>query len=219
MTVQIDSEAERIALRWAQYEAEYRVNFLRAMAISVFYLVHFGHFLAGRPPFTFLAKLGLADGEVPNDPTHLAITFLTVAWLAAAWGLHLFLQNKYFPRQIMFIATALDLLMLTSVLAVVKGPSSPLVAAYFVILVTSALRLDLAFIRIATVMTCLAYVFLLGCAKWQMPLTKLNTIMTVPRYHQIIFLVALIITGITLGQIVRLARGVQARLVEDKGKA
>jgi hypothetical protein len=210
------SDAERIALRWAQFEAESRVNLLRALSVCLFFLIHLAHYLAERPGFGFLRFLGLSDGDIPNRPTHLAITFLTLAWLAVAWGVHLLLQNKFFPGKLMYLVTALDFGLLTSVLAIVKGPSSPLVSAYFVILVMSALRLDLYFIRASTAFGVLSYVFLLGCAKWQMPLTKLNAVSTVPRYHQLIFLAAMVLIGVTLGQVVRLASGVRLRAAQRK---
>lgn len=47
----------------------------------------------------------------------------------------------------------------------------------------------------------LGYLALLGHAKWYVPEQM------VPRYHEIMFLLALGLTGITLGQVLRRVRG------------
>ncbi len=203
-----NQDEEQIALRWAQYEAEARVNLLRSIGIAAFYLIHEIHYLASQTNNGLFIVLGMAEGDAPSPATHYAVTSVALVWLMVACGIHLLLRNQYFPKRLMYLATATDLVLLTCVLAIVKGPASPLICVYFLIVVMSGLRLDLVFVRLTTLMAVLSYVVLLGCVKWPAALTRANGVQTVPRYHQVIVAMGLLLTGITLGQVLRLARRV-----------
>lgn len=100
-----------------------------------------------------------------------------------------------------FVSTSGDVLLMTCVLMVANGPRSPLIVGYFLILALAALRFSLPLIWLATGGGMLGYLALLGHAKWYVPEQM------VPRYHEIMFLLALGLTGITLGQVLRRVRG------------
>ena len=94
---------------------------------------------------------------------------------------------------------------MTCVLAVSNGPRSPLIVGYFLILALAALRFSLPLIWFATAGGMFGYLALLAHAKWFVPEHQ------VPRYHEVMFLLALGLTGITLGQVLRRVR----RMAED----
>src|SRR5262249_57869020 len=87
---------------------------------------------------------------------------------------------------------------------VAKGPASPLVVGYFLLLALASLRFSLGLIWFATGLSMGSYLVLLGYARW---VTSRKEEMTVPRYYQVLFLIALGLTGIILGQVIRRVRG------------
>lgn len=79
-------------------------------------------------------------------------------------------------------------------LLVADSPRSPLIIGYFLIIILATLRFNLPLIRFAAAVSILGYLFLLGYARW-----FTNREINVPRYHQIIVLLALVLTGVVLG--------------------
>ena len=67
------------------------------------------------------------------------------------------------------------------------------------ILALAALRFSTPLVQFASVGAVAGYVFVLGYAKW-----FTHRDLVVPRYHEIIVVLALALTGITLGQVTRL---------------
>jgi hypothetical protein len=106
--------------------------------------------------------------------------------------------------------------LLTLVLVVANGPRSPLVVAYFVVVALAALRFSLPLVRFATLGSMSGYLVLLGYARW---FTERD--LRVPRYQELIVLLALGLTGLTLGQVARRARSLAgeyaARLAPGAG--
>jgi hypothetical protein len=181
-----------IVSRWQQFAGEGRANLLRVIAVASFYGVQLLNYYAW--------------GEVPRD-RHVAITGLAVTWTMLAAGVHFCLRTRLFPAWLKFLSTGGDIVLLTSVLTLVSGAASALVVAYFVILALAALRFSLALLWFATGASCAGYVFLLGYARWAADRPE----MIVPRLQQLLFLIALVLTGIVLGQVVRRVRS----LAED----
>ena len=109
-------------------------------------------------------------------------------------------------------------MLLTGILTVADGPRSPLVVGYFLLIVLSTLRFNLPLVRVATVGSMAGYLFLLGYAKW-----FTDRDLRLPRYHQIIFLLALALSGIVLGQVIRrvhgLAKEYAGRVESSKGES
>jgi hypothetical protein len=185
-----------IVARWREYEGEGRANLLRIVGILAFYLVE----LANHRGF----RLGVF--EVPriesvDRPFHLAVTALAVAWVMTALVVQICLRRQVFPASLKYLSTVADLVLLTCVLGVSNGPRSPLIVGYFLIVALSALRFSLPLVRVATVGGMLGYLALLGHAKWYS-----TRDLRVPRYHELIFLLALGLTGVTIGQVLRQVR-------------
>ena len=205
-----------IAQRWQAYEAEGRANLLRIAAIGAFYIVHLWSYSSSQGRLPWLGVLQLAEAGEVGKQFHLLVTLLAAAWAMLALGILLALQQRIFPRWLPYFSTGCDVVMLTSMLCISSGARSPLVAGYFLILILAALRLSLPLVRFTTAACAVGYVCVLGCAKWPATfgLDKLGTLadeLRVPRYHQVIMLLAIGTAGLMLGQIIRHVR----RLAEE----
>jgi hypothetical protein len=200
-----------IAQRWQAYEAEGRANLLRIIAIGAFYIIHLWSYFSSQgrlPNFGFLQLA--AAGEVSKQ-FHVLVTLLAVAWAMLALGILLALQQRIFPRWLPYFSTGCDIVLLSSIICLGSVARSPLVAGYFLILVLATLRLSLPLVRFATAGCALAYLCILGCAKWPSTfgidaITPAAVDIRVPRYHQVIVMLAIILAGVMLGQIVRRVR-------------
>src|SRR5262249_38374414 len=126
-------------------------------------------------------------------------------------GTVLCLRRQIFPAALKYFTTCCDVVLLTTILTVADGPRSPLVVGYFLVIVGSALRLQLRLVWCATIGSMAGYLFLLGYARWFAPESR---DLTVPRYQQLIMLVALAMTGIILGQVVRRVRAMAEEFAE-----
>ena len=153
-----------------------------------------------------------------DRPFHLTVTALAVAWLMTALVVQICLASQVFPSSLKFLSTAADLTLMTCVLGVSNGPRSPLVVGYFLIVALAALRFSLPLVRFATIGGMLGYLALLGYARWYA-----TRDMRVPRYHELIFLLALGLTGVTIGQMLRRVRSMAVeyaarRELESRGE-
>jgi len=202
-----DDRSWYIAERWQQYEGEARANLLRIASIGAFYLIHLWNYFSsqGKLPdwgFLQLAKAGEIDRRF-----HVMVTLLALAWIALAAAVHLSLRARVFPGWLPTASTVVDVLFLSGVLCISSGPRSPLVVGYFLIIALAALRFSLPLVRIATVGVMVGYVGVLGCAKWPATFGLATEVeMTVPRFHQLVVLVGLGLTGIVVGQVIRRVR-------------
>lgn len=190
-----------IVSRWQEYEGEGRANLLRLIGLIVFYAVELVNYYGLDLGFVQMPK-------VVDRPFHLAVTCLTVAWSMLCLGVFCCRLQGVFPRWLAFLSTGCDILLLTTVLALADGPRSPLVVAYFLIVALASLRFRLELIWFATAGSALGYLVLLGFARWgSIPMPGWSrTEMAVPRHQQVIFFVALILTGVILGQVIRRVR-------------
>ena len=203
-----------IATRWEQYQAEGRANLLRLIALVLFYAVEVVRYYGVPLDFLELSPAG------PNEAAfHWAIASLTALWVVEAAVVAWLLRLRFFPRWLPYASTAADLVLLTTVLMLGHGPKSPLLAAYFVVLAMAALRVDLPLIWFAGGGAAAGYLFLLGYARYFAPERDLR----VPRFHELLFLTALALTTVALGQLVRRVRRLAAdyarRAGETKGSA
>ncbi len=198
-TVQQPPDAQQrqwfIVGRWQEFEGEARANLLRIFAVGSFYIVE------------LLNYHGLDLGWLQIDKTvdlklHQQLTALAVAWTLMAMATHICLQRRIFPAALKYLTTAGDLLLLTAMLMAAGGPRSPLVAVYFLIIPLSALRFSLSLVRAATAGAALGYLCVLGHARW----FAADPDRLVPRYHQLIVLLAIGFCGLILGQVIRRVR-------------
>lgn len=200
MAVVHRSKSERdwyIVTRWQEFEGEGRANFLRAMGVTAFYAVELLNYYG--------LRLGaLQMSPVVDRPFHLAVTTVALTWTMVCLGVLLCRKNGFFPAGLKYVSTACDLLLLTIVLGIADGPRSPLVVIYFLIVALACLRFHLPLLWFATCGAVASYLFLLGYVRWgperSPPLEPL------PRYHQIIFVLALVLSGVILGQVIRNVR-------------
>jgi hypothetical protein len=180
--------------RWQEYEGEARANLLRIAGIGAFYLIELLNYHG----------LHIGSIEMPKEVDaafHRIVTGLALGWVVVALAVHLALTQHFFPAALKYISTTFDIIFLTIILAVGDGPRSPLLAGYFLIIVLATLRFSLPLVRFATAGTMIGYLILLGYAKWFSGRDS-----NVPRYHQLLFLLALAISGVILGQVLRRVR-------------
>lgn len=185
--------------RWQEYEGEARANFLRIAGIAAFYVVELVNY--------FGLDLGFIEmPKVVDLAYHQAITALAAAWVAVALGVLFCLQQRVFPLHLKYVTAALDLVLMTGVLAVSDGPRSPLVVGYLLLITLAALRFSRGLVWFTSAGAVAGYAVLLGYARW-----FTDRDLRVPRYAQIIFLLAIVLAGVIVGQVVRRVRA----LAED----
>jgi hypothetical protein len=225
MAVGVTSEAASapgwfVAQRWQAYDAEARANLLRIVAIGAFYLVHLWTYFSSQGRLPKLEFWQLAEAGQINRQFHLLVTLIAVTWAMVALGILLALQQRIFPRWLPYFSTACDLILLTSIICLGSAARSPFVAGYFLILVLATLRFSLPLVWFTTAGSALAYLVVLGAAKWpeRLGITRLvgetAAELRVPRYHQVITLLAILLAGVMLGQIVRRVRRLNAEFGE-----
>lgn len=206
-----DQYAWDIACRWRQYEAEIRVNVVRVVAIGLFYLVHLAHYYSAKGFGQEFLQLN--DGVTLSSQRHIAITTVVVAWMMYGLVVHMLLQDKVFPKRLPVLSICMDNLLLTSVLLLSNGAGSPILAGYFLIIIMSGLRLNLAWVWIAAGGAIGGYLFVLGCTRWPFGLLLEYQLPAVPRYHQVMVGLSLAMAGVIVGQSVRHVRRIAADMV------
>jgi len=184
-----------VAVRRQEYEGEARANLLRVLAIAAFYAVELVNYRGLNLPFLVMPRVESVDWRF-----HMAMTVLAGAWAVTGWAILVFLRRGLLPAALKFLSTGLDVIYLTGILLIADGPKSPLAAAYFPLLALSALRFDLALVRFATGACAAGYLVLVAHSAW------LREATCVPRYTALTFLLALVFTGVLLGQVIRRTR-------------
>lgn len=197
--------------RWQEYEGEERANLLRLGGIAAFYGIELANYHGLQ-----LGFLNIPKGEDMTREFHTAVTSLAVAWTMVGLGVFLCLRRQVFPALLKFVSTGCDLVLLTSILLLADGPRSPLVTGYFLIVALATLRFNLSLVRFAALGAMFGYLVLLGHDKW-FRIPKPATL--VPRYHQLIVLLALGLTGIMLGQVIRRVQRVAREYARQLEKA
>jgi hypothetical protein len=184
-----------IISRLGEYAGEARANLLRIIAIGAFYVIellnyhglHFG-------PVDFPATVDLKF--------HQAATGLAVAWILVALATLLSLRLQFFPAWLKYATTLSDVVLLTAILTLADGPRSPLLVGYFLVIALAALRFQLRLVWCATIAAMAGYLFLAGFARW----FAVDRNLAVPRYYELIMLLALALHGVVIGQVIRRVR-------------
>ncbi len=193
-----NDQAWHVAQRWQQFDGEYRANYLRIISVTSFYVVHL---------FQYYHPFGFFDAaEQPGRMFHLSATVLSVAWLMIALGVDLCLRQRIFPSWMAYATTGLDILLLTSIICLGGGQQSPLVLGYLLVLILSSLRISLPLIRFTAIAAMVGYLYVLAMGKWPQMFGG-REIGVVPRYVQVMTLLAIGISGIMLGQLIRRFHG------------
>ncbi len=203
-----DDRAWYIVGRWQEYEGEARANLLRVAAIAAFYAIELINYYGVDLGFIQLPK-------VSDAAFHRTVTAIAAAWVLLGVGVHLWLRMRLMPEALKYVSTGLDVLLLTLLLMVADGPRSPLVVGFFLIPALACLRFRLRLVWFATIAAMLGYVWLLGWAWWIEAVRNLR----VPRYHELIFLTALAISGIIQGQVIRRVKSLAAQYARRQDAA
>jgi hypothetical protein len=168
---------------WA---GEIRVNLIRVLAIISLYVYHIWHRLQGDPA---------RDVEF-----HRLISLVVFSWAAGSTVLHVILQRRQPLTHVPSLMIVLDLVLTTLVLCLTQNPHTTLIAAYFLIIASSALRLKLSAVYLATIGSLVGYLFFLGHLRY---VTKIPNELRQARSSQVILLIALLLSGMIAGQVIR----------------
>lgn len=179
--------------RIESWAGEVRVNFLRLVALVAFYSHHLVNVYWHR------------DDPTVGGPYHEAVTTLVLAWSAEVAGLHLCLTRRWVPSWLKFAATAADLVLVTALLLLGRDPKTMLAVLYLLVVVAAALRLSLSLVAFATAGAVAGYLFFLGFVRFWLQLPDWQRL---SRPQQVVFLLAIAVTGLLAGQYVRQARRV-----------
>ena len=189
--------------RWQEYEGEARANLLRTIGIGAFYTIELLNYHGLRLGWLELPKVQGVDLRF-----HQAVTAVAAAWVMTSLGVFFCLRRQTFPWGLKYVSTTADIVYLTGILMLADGPRSALAVGYFLIIALAGLRFSLPLVWFATGGSMGAYLFLLGYGRWfAAPERNLR----IERYQELIFLLALALSGIVLGQILRRVR----RIAED----
>jgi hypothetical protein len=188
------TEARRIEA-WA---GEVRVNLIRLAALLIFY----GHHLVN--------VYVIQDEPAIQGVYHATVTLLFVAWTTAAAALHLCLTRRWVSPQIKYVSTLWDVALTTVLVAIAPdGPRSALLALYFLIIASTALRLSLPLVYVATFVAMAGYLLVLGYYVFLVVGQEryyASAELRIPRTQQVIWLLGLWAAGALAGQSVRQAR-------------
>jgi hypothetical protein len=199
--------------RWQEYEGEARTNLLRIVAIGAFYALELvNYYLLNTPDEAFTQY-------------HQRVTALAVAWTMVALAVLLCLKRQIFPAVLKYVSTGCDLVLLTALAAVEVqgsvtarvGPFSPLIGVYFLIIALAALRFSLGLVWFSTLGSMLGYLTLVGLAdmkesRW------FDDKHAVPPVVTLLTLLALGMTGIVIGQVIRRVRTIAIDYAQRTGQ-
>jgi hypothetical protein len=194
--------------RWQAYRGEERANLLRLAAVAAFYAIELINYYGVDLGFIQFQK-------VRDDAFHRTVTAIAAAWVLLGLGVHLWLRMHLMPAALKYVATGLDAVLLTLLLMVADGPKSPLVVGFFLIPAMATLRFQLRLVWFATIAAMLGYIWLLGWAWWTESVRNVR----VPRYHELIFLTALALSGIIQGQVIRRVKAMAAEYARRQAAA
>jgi hypothetical protein len=178
--------------RWQEFEGEGRANLLRIVAIGAFYAVQLAYFYR------------LAEPTEVQIAFHRSATALAVAWSFASLAVLLCLRRRVFPAVLKYLSVGVDIVLLSALASLGSGPHSPLVYAYFLIIVLAGLRFSLPLVWCATAGSMAGYLALVGLADkdgW------FNATHVVEPVEQLVMLLSLALCGVVLGQVIRRVRG------------
>src|SRR5437762_3402604 len=166
--------------RWADaqrlegWAGEIRVNLIRFAAITAFYGNH-------------LLQVYLFRDQGITPVFHAGVTVVALTWAVAALALHGCLWRHWVPPALKYVATACDILLVTTVLMLSGDPRTTLAVLYFLVIAAAPLRLSLPLVTAATLGSMTAYLFFLGYLRFGLHLADAQRL---SRPQQIIFLLA-----------------------------
>jgi hypothetical protein len=194
MAAPLDSADRRwyIASRWQEYEGEGRTNLLRVLAIAAFYANHLLW-------YTRLEAPTAADTQF-----HRLATLIAAGWVFLSLAVLVALQRRFLPAALKYATTCIDLILLTALAWLGRGPESPLVHGYFLVIAAAALRFSLPLVWCSTLGGMFCYLVLIGAKDktWFDPQHDTAVV------EQLSMLLSLMWLGIAIGQVLRRVRNV-----------
>jgi hypothetical protein len=179
------------ARRLESWAGELRLNLIRLVAIAGFY----GYYL--------LDAFVLRDDPALRGDYHTLVSVVTFAWAVGALTLQLYLLNRWVPAALKYVATTWDLVMITAVLMIGRDLGNLFTVLYVLVVAAAALRLSLPLIYTATLGAMAAFLFFHGYIRYWLELPESERL---SHAQQTIFLLALAVTGLIAGQVVRQTR-------------
>ncbi|MEZ4233001.1 MAG: hypothetical protein R3B89_27725 [Polyangiaceae bacterium] len=187
----------QIAKRKQEFRGESFANVVRVVGVLAFYVIeivnHHGSTLLGMP-------------AVVGRDLHAMVTALVGSWVGAALLTVATMRLRYFPIWLKYVTTGVDLALMTAVLAVLDGPRSPMLVGFFLVLALSATRFSQRLVACTGVGALACY----GVLLWHT--MALRPALGVPRYHQLIFGLALAILAAVLVVMINAAQRIVVAL-------
>jgi hypothetical protein len=187
-------EAARRIESWA---GEIRVNRLRLAAIIVFYVRHLIDIYVNPANRTFSGRY------------HLWVTLIVLAWAGLVLWLHWALSQRRMGEKLKYISVVWDLVMVTLLGIVARGPQTPLMLLFFIVIASAPLRLSLRLVWVATLGAMAGYAIVLAYyAWWLIGWDKYYSTpeLRIPRSTEAIWILAMGVAGLLAGQVVRQMR-------------
>jgi hypothetical protein len=191
-------EAARRIESWA---GEIRVNRLRLAAIIIFYVRHLIDIYVNPLNRQFSGKY------------HLMVTLIVLAWAALVLWLHWALSQRRMGERLKYISVIWDLAMVTLLGVVAGGPQTPLMLLYFIVIASAPLRLSLKLVWVATLGAMTGYALVLAYyAWWVIGWDKYYATpeLRIPRSVEFIWVLAIGVSGLLAGQVVRQMRRISS---------
>ncbi len=192
----------QIVQRLLEYEGELRAGAIRTCVVLVLYSVQLLHF------FVF------SERTAAEQTFHRQVSYLTAIWLVVSLIALVSIARFSLPGWLKYLTTCLDLVLLTVASHLGNGPTSPVVLGYWIVLAIASLRGSLPLVWFSTVSSMACYLLLVGSrdSAW------FDADHSTPPVNQLVTLVALAATGITLGQLLRMHRLVISELQSRRDK-
>jgi hypothetical protein len=156
-----------------------------------------------------LVQYFLSAPENPiRGPYHLQVTWLCLAWGGSAIIMHVALTRRLATRHTGYAVVAWDAILIT-LLCALSGEQTPRFVLFFVLIATAPLRLSIPLVWTTTACAVAGYLVQLGYYAWFVigyERYYQHAELRVPRSHEAIVVLALLVSGLLAGQMVRQAR-------------
>ncbi|MGN6543700.1 MAG: hypothetical protein ACTHK7_01530 [Aureliella sp.] len=184
--------------RWLEYEGEVRAALVRVALVAAFYAVQLLHFLV------------FSERSPAEEIFHRQATYLAAAWFFVSLGVLVVLSRQWLPRGLKYITSGLDVALLTAVAGLGSGPASPMVFGFGLLIALAGLRGSVPLVWFVTLAAMLGYMALVG----QRDEHWFDAVHTTPVVQQIVVELTLAVTGIVVGQLVRMPRRVSEEMLQ-----
>ena len=184
-----------VASRLQEVRGEARANVLRAIGVAAFYAVEILNYRG-----LSLGSITLPPVEGVDASFHAVATAIAVAWISLCGLVFVAIRNRVLPPALKYVSTGADLALITTALTLADGPRSPMVVVFFLIIALAALRFSVKLCAFATAGAALGYLLSAGEVALRRPE------LTAPPHWIVTTLIAIVLLGVIVGQILRASR-------------